>query len=167
MCYCLCFGIVNTIWVVVWERTKKDLWCNDLWNEWQGSRLKFVSSLDVLLSGWLDSKHQLTNQLTLPICSSVCFAFSPIPALYHHTYCYTVCNTHSTLSNMLHCLQHLLYTIIHTVILSATTILHHQTSYTVCNTYCTPSHILLHCLQHILYTITHIVTLSATPPLSH
>ena len=37
------------------------MWYNDLWNEQLRDRLKFVFSPDVILCGWLGSKHQLTN----------------------------------------------------------------------------------------------------------
>ena len=35
---------------------------HDLWNEWLGDRAKFVFSPDVILCGWLDSKHQPNNR---------------------------------------------------------------------------------------------------------
>ena len=38
-----------------------DLWYDDLWNDWLGNRVKFVFSPDVILCGWLGSKHQLTS----------------------------------------------------------------------------------------------------------
>ena len=40
---------------------KHDLWYDDLWNEWLGDTVTFVFSPDVILSGWLGSKHQLNN----------------------------------------------------------------------------------------------------------
>ena len=39
---------------------KRDLWYNDLWDEQLGDRLKTVFSPDVILCGWLGSKHPLT-----------------------------------------------------------------------------------------------------------
>ena len=70
MCYCFSgFAFRNCGWNLscsLREREKKDLWYNDLWNEWLGSRLKFVCSPDVILCGWLGSKHQLTNYLLIP-----------------------------------------------------------------------------------------------------
>ena len=36
----------------------------NLFNEQLGDKLKFVLSPDVILCGWLGSKHQLTNYLT-------------------------------------------------------------------------------------------------------
>ena len=56
-----CSKIVDRIWVVVWEKE----WCGIMAcgkNNF-GDSLKFRFSLDVILSGWLGSKHQLTNSL--------------------------------------------------------------------------------------------------------
>ena len=44
---------------------KHDLSHDDLWNKWLEDREKFVFSPDVILCGWLGSKHQLTNQLII------------------------------------------------------------------------------------------------------
>ena len=43
------------------KTTTHDLWYDDLWNEKLGDRVKCVFSPDVILCGWLGSKHQLTN----------------------------------------------------------------------------------------------------------
>ena len=39
------------------------MWFDDSWSEYLGDRVKFVFSPDVILCGWLGSRHQLTHQL--------------------------------------------------------------------------------------------------------
>ena len=40
---------------------RRAVWSNDLWNDYQGDRLKFVFSPHIIPRGWLGSKHQVTN----------------------------------------------------------------------------------------------------------
>ena len=62
MCYCFSgFACRNCGSNLSYGLRKRTLWRNDLWNEQLGDRLRFVRSPDVILCGWLGSKHQLTN----------------------------------------------------------------------------------------------------------
>ena len=70
MCYYFVFlvlrsEIVDRIWAVVWEKKTCGIMTSGINN--LEIRLKFVVSPDVILCGWLGSKHQLPTYLTLTL----------------------------------------------------------------------------------------------------
>ena len=76
------------------QAQKHDLWYDDLWNEWIGDRVKFVFSHDVILCGWLGSKHQLSISCSVfrlsavnrqtPVKTCLSFSFSSKVMIHPH-----------------------------------------------------------------------------------
>ena len=82
----LCAGLYYRLKIVCWinvcvkyfeivkkqqQQTDKNpgiLWFDDLCADWLRDRLKFVFSPDIMLCGWLGSKHLVRKQVTLKIC---------------------------------------------------------------------------------------------------